>query len=85
MISGFDTQVFIIDFMVGTFRLCLALGIAITFGIFAVKLGLADKHMVSNSYYAPIKNFFQRYGRLALWVLLAGFLSIIGYCIGRYC
>ncbi len=56
---------------------------AITAAFVGAKLGLANKAMVVESYVSPIQDFFQRYGKLALWVLLlVGFYRVSDIVMG---
>ncbi len=73
-----------ISFLVEAVRLFLALGVAATGALFAVKAGLADEEMVRESYVAPIRDFFVRYGgkTAVLLLLLVGFYRISDIVLG---
>jgi len=47
-----------------------AVGAAYTLAIGATKAGLINQAMVSESYIKPVQDFFHRYGKLAIWVLM---------------
>ena len=54
----------------GTFTLCLALGAAFIVAKVSSHAGLVNQAMVNESYREPVLDFFHRYGRLAVWLLL---------------
>lgn len=71
------------SFGLGSIKMICAMGLAILVGILGANLGLANKAMVIDSYVAPISNFFQRYGKLAIWVLLlVGFYRVADIVMG---
>jgi PAT family beta-lactamase induction signal transducer AmpG len=77
-----DYQV-LIKFLVGTCQLTLSLMVAIMVGFLGAKYGLADRDMVLENYYQPVAEFFHRYGRLAIWILLLiGFYRISDIVMG---
>jgi PAT family beta-lactamase induction signal transducer AmpG len=52
-------------------------------GFLGAHLGLADKKMLTESYWLPIKDFFKRYGKLAIWILLlVGFYRVSDIIMG---
>ncbi|MGS2717763.1 AmpG family muropeptide MFS transporter [Eionea flava] len=80
-ISGYLGSV--INFLLAAAKLLLALSVAIAIGFSGATLGVVDKTMVVESYLSPIKDFFLRYGKLALWVLLLiGFYRISDIIMG---
>ncbi len=67
----------------GTLKMFSALSLALTVAFIGAKLGLANRSMVVESYVSPIQDFFQRYGKLALWVLLlVGFYRVSDIVMG---
>jgi len=58
-------------FLIELCRLALALAIASVIARLIVLSGLIQRQMVEQTYIAPIKDFFQRYGRSLAWLLLA--------------
>lgn len=52
--------------------LCFAVSAAIayTVAIGATKAGLINRDMVNESYIKPVQDFFHRYGKLAIWILM---------------
>ena len=73
----------LLDFAIGTMELMLALGVAAIAVIVGVRFGVANKKMVAESYQYPIQDFFQRYGKLAIWVLLlVGFYRVSDIVMG---
>lgn len=58
-------------FLVELCRLVLALAISSVIAKFIVLSGLVQKQMVEQTYIAPIKDFFHRYGKSLAWLLLA--------------
>jgi PAT family beta-lactamase induction signal transducer AmpG len=71
------------SFGLGSFKMLCALGLAVLVGILGANFGLASKEMVVDSYIAPISNFFQRYGKLAIWILLlVGFYRVADIVMG---
>lgn len=73
----------LLDFLIGTGQLLLSLLAAILIGFLGVKYGLADREMVLENYYQPVMEFFHRYGRLAIWVLLLiGFYRVSDIVLG---
>ena len=57
-------------FIVELCRLAIALAIASAIARIIILSGLIQKQMVEQTYIAPIKDFFQRYGWLLAWLLL---------------
>ncbi len=73
----------IADFLVGALQLFIALFVAVFVGVVGANYGLADKKMVIENYCQPIQEFFVRYGRLAIWVLLlVGFYRVSDIVMG---
>lgn len=58
-------------FLIELCRLTLALGIASIIARLTILSGLVHKQMLEQTYIAPIKDFFQRYGWSLAWLLLA--------------
>lgn len=57
-------------FAFSSLLLFLALGLAYATAIACSRAGLINQQMVDQGYRQPIQDFFSRYGRLAIWVLL---------------
>jgi PAT family beta-lactamase induction signal transducer AmpG len=74
----------LISFIVETARLFLALAVAAGGALTAVKAGLADEDMVQESYVAPVRDFFVRYGgkTAVLLLLLVGFYRVSDIVLG---
>lgn len=65
--------------------LTMALGLASAYGValMSLKLKLVNRDMVVEGYVSPIKDFFARYGKLAIWVLLlVGFYKVSDIVLG---
>ena len=62
---------FLSAFVVETLRLSLALLVAWLMSFLLVKAGLVRYSMVENTYLAPVRDFFSRYGWSLAWILLA--------------
>lgn len=60
----------ILTLLLETLRLGGALSAAIIVGYVAVKLGLAPKHVVVETWISPLSDFFQRYGKKAILLLM---------------
>jgi len=60
----------LIAFIGGFFRLLVAVGMAALAGYFLGKLGVVNPRMVRETYLEPVADFFKRYHRLAIVVLL---------------
>jgi len=58
-------------FLVAVIRLSIAVAVAAAIGFLGVRGGLADRDMVVDSYVAPVRDFFERYGMGLAWLLLA--------------
>ncbi len=70
-------------FFVSSASLLLALGVAYIIAISGVRNGLVNQQMVDEGYTEPVKDFFKRYGKLAVWVLLlVGFYRISDIVLG---
>lgn len=71
------------DFFVAMIKILSALALGVGTGFLGAYLGLADKKMVTESYWLPIKDFFKRYGKLAVWILLlVGFYRVSDIVMG---
>lgn len=70
--------------LVESIRLFLAIGFAISSAILLVKLGIANRSMVRQTYIAPVGDFFKRYGKnlALLLLLLVGFYRISDIVLG---
>ncbi len=73
-----------IGFLVETCRLLLALGFAALVARCAVLLGIVDQEMVRETYLAPVRDFFSRYGiKTAILLLtLVGFYRVSDIVLG---
>jgi len=79
--SGYPQQLF--RFAYGSGVLLLALAAAVVVARLALGFDLVNKEMVYQSYRAPIIDFFKRYGKIAIWVLmLVGFYRISDIVLG---
>jgi len=58
-------------FVVAVIRLAVAVAAAGALAFFGVRGGLANQEMVVDSYVAPVRDFFRRYGLGLAWLLLA--------------
>lgn len=73
----------VLEFLLGTLKMLCSVGAAIAVGFMGASLGVADKAMVKESYWLPIRDFFQRYGRLAIGLLLlVGFYRVSDIVMG---
>ncbi len=71
------------SFGVGSVKMLCALSAAIIVGLVGANVGFANKAMVVDSYVHPVKDFFERYGKLALWILLlVGFYRVSDIVMG---
>jgi PAT family beta-lactamase induction signal transducer AmpG len=62
---------------------CSAVCVALVVSVSAKKYGLVNSRLVHEAYLAPVQDFFKRYGRLAIWVLLlVGFYRISDIVMG---
>lgn len=78
--SGFNA---VIAFLLVAGQLFFSLLMAILIGFVGSVCGLADKKMVFENYCQPVIEFFTRYGRLAIWVLLlVGFYRVSDIVMG---
>jgi PAT family beta-lactamase induction signal transducer AmpG len=84
VISTFGQHAGVLGFVVEFFRLFLSLGVAAIAGWMAVKIGFAEKDMVRESYVAPVRDFFVRYGgkTALLLLLLVGFYRVSDIVLG---
>lgn len=58
-------------FLIELLRLALALLVVFLLGRLTVRLGIANRQMLTSSYVSPIKQFFDDYGVKTAWLLLA--------------
>lgn len=73
----------ILSFLVSTCQLLFSLVVALLVGFFGAKYGFANKGMVVENYCQPVLEFLQRYGRLAIWILLLiGFYRVSDIVMG---
>ena len=73
----------ILKFLVGTAHVLTAIAAGIAMGFLGSYTGLADKKMVVENYLSPIQDFFKRYGRIAIWILLlVGFYRVSDIVLG---
>ena len=79
--SGYQQTVF--SFTYSSFNLIAAVYAAFLTAKLCLNLGLVNAHMVYEGYQAPILDFMQRYGKLAVWVLLLiGFYRVSDIVMG---
>ena len=72
-----------LGFLFASVKMFSALAAAISVGLIGARLGLVDRQMVTANYFSPVKDFFSRYGRLAIWVLLlVGFYRVSDIVMG---
>ncbi len=57
--------------LVAVLRLTAAVAVAWGVATIWIRLGFVDRKMVSETYVAPVQDFFQRYGKSMAWLLLA--------------
>jgi PAT family beta-lactamase induction signal transducer AmpG len=70
-------------FMFNAAEFALAIAAAYFVAKLCLRLHLVNAQMVETGYQAPIKDFLQRYGRLAIWVLLlVGFYRVSDIVLG---
>ena len=73
----------VFKFLMGTVHIFTAIAAGIFVGFLGAYVGLVDKKMVIENYLSPIQDFFARYGRIALWVLLlVGFYRVSDIVLG---
>lgn len=73
----------LLNFVWQAFGFAVAVGLAYSSALAANRFGWVNPLLVEQGYKAPIKDFFQRYGKLALWVLLlVGFYRISDIVMG---
>lgn len=81
LLSGGSQSVFAFGFKTGVLALALVCAFLVT--KLCLALHLVNRDMVLQGYIEPIKDFFKRYGRLAIWVLLlVGFYRISDIVLG---
>ncbi|MCK5478592.1 MAG: MFS transporter [Methylococcales bacterium] len=71
ILSPIVSNAYLSGFIVELCRLALALTMASIIAKLIILSGLIQKQMVEQTYVAPIKDFFQRYGWALAWLLLA--------------
>jgi MFS transporter, PAT family, beta-lactamase induction signal transducer AmpG len=57
-------------FIVGSIRMAFAFGVAGIVALVIGKSGVVNTQMIEEGYIAPVKNFFDRYGKSLAWLLL---------------
>lgn len=73
----------VFSFVVSTATLLLALVSAYGVAVVSLKQRIVNADMVTEGYVSPIKDFFTRYGTLAIWVLLLiGFYKVSDIVLG---
>lgn len=73
----------LVKFIYGTVGLALALAIAFSCARACAALNMVNAKMVDEGYRQPVVDFFARYGKLAIWVLLlVGFYRISDIVLG---
>lgn len=85
-----DTPIWFSGYAQTLFNFCYGAGVLVTALLSALwiaktslKFGLVNQEMVYQGYQAPILDFFERYGKLAIWVLaLIGFYRISDIVMG---
>ena len=79
-----DVYLELVGFLVESGRLFMALGVAAFIARFAVLLGVVDQEMVRETYIAPVRDFFSRYGLKAaiLLLTLVGFYRVSDIVLG---
>jgi PAT family beta-lactamase induction signal transducer AmpG len=79
--EGYTATLF--DFLLGTLKMVTAIAIAVGVGLLGAAYGVANKQMVIDNYWLPVNDFFLRYGKLAIWVLLLiGFYRVSDIVMG---
>lgn len=73
----------LLSFLYSALEILCALFAAISIGLLGSKIGLVHQQMVVENYIDPVKNFFARYGKLAIWILLLiGFYRVSDIVMG---
>ena len=73
----------VFSFLLNSLTMTLALGAAYGVAVLSLKQKIINREMVVEGYVAPIKDFFARYGKLAIWVLLLiGFYRVSDIVLG---
>jgi len=70
-LTGYFSNKHLAGFFVQTIRLISALALAGLIAKLLIGTGVVNKNMVTETYVAPVKDFFQRYGYSLAWLLLA--------------
>jgi PAT family beta-lactamase induction signal transducer AmpG len=81
LFDGNSQNVF--SFVYGAGHMILALFAAYVFAVFCRSQGWVNEKLVDEGYVAPFRDFFARYGKLAIWVLmLVGFYRVSDIVMG---
>ena len=73
----------LIDFIFGSIRMLLSITVFVALAIIGARTKLVNSLLVDEGYIQPVMDFFRRYGRLALWVLLLiGFYRVSDIVMG---
>jgi len=70
VLNYFKSDITFFNLLISAIRLALSLLIAVAAGSTLSNLGLLGKHEFREVYISPFVDFFTRYGKLALWLLL---------------
>jgi len=71
------------SFFISSLQLTCAISLAILAAVVSARSGIANKDMVSESYISPIIDFFKRYKKVAIWMLLLiGFYRVSDIVMG---
>ncbi|MBA3008305.1 MAG: MFS transporter [Proteobacteria bacterium] len=83
-IQGDEGHVQLVEFVVESCHLLLALGFMVLVARVAVLLGIVDQEVVRETYVAPLRDFFVRYGAKAaiLLLILVGFYRVSDIVLG---
>ncbi|MEQ9565448.1 MAG: MFS transporter [Pseudomonadales bacterium] len=73
----------LINSLIGLLKLSVSISAGIATSFICSNLGITNKNMVKESYLDPIGDFFYRYGKLAIWILLLiGFYRVSDIVMG---
>jgi len=73
----------LLSFVYSTFRLICAIGVALAVAYAIATSGFITRDMLRDTYISPVMDFFRRYGRFAIWVLLlVGFYRVSDIVMG---
>jgi PAT family beta-lactamase induction signal transducer AmpG len=83
-LSGYMLYSHLAGFLVEAVRLVASAGMALLVGRIAVTLHIANREVLRETYIAPVKDFFQRYGLRVAWILLLliGFYRVSDIVLG---